>query len=63
MQYMKVNLLLISRPPVSHHLRLMLNTGILYVSQTELERYYGSELEGTLDWLKELTYCLEKYWN
>ncbi|MBF7016757.1 hypothetical protein [Staphylococcus durrellii] len=49
MQYMKVNLLPISCPPVSHHLRLMLDTGILSVSQTELVRYYASELEGALD--------------
>ncbi|CDR23609.1 ArsR/SmtB family transcription factor [Staphylococcus schweitzeri] len=52
-------LLPISRPAVSHHLKLMLNAGILSVSQVGLERYYSSDLEDTLDWLKELTSSLE----
>lgn len=53
-------LLPISRPAVSHHLKLMLDAGILSVSQKGLERYYKSDLEDTLDWLKELTYSLEE---
>jgi ArsR family transcriptional regulator len=52
-------LLPISRPAVSHHLKLMLDAGILSVSQVGLERYYSSDLEDTLDWLKELTSSLE----
>ena len=53
------SILPISRPAVSHHLKLMLDAGILSVSQVGLERYYSSDLEDTLDWLKELTNSLE----
>lgn len=37
----------------------MLDAGVLSVSQVRLERYYSSDLEDTLDWLKELTSSLE----
>ncbi|MBU0438859.1 ArsR/SmtB family transcription factor [Staphylococcus succinus] len=53
-------LLPISRPAVSHHLKLMLDAGILSVSQVGLERYYSSDLGDTLDWLKALTHSLEE---
>ncbi|AYU54127.1 ArsR/SmtB family transcription factor [Staphylococcus debuckii] len=49
----------ISRPAVSHHLKLMLDAGLLSVTQTGLERYYSSDLDDTLEWLKELTNSLE----
>ncbi|MEL0537223.1 metalloregulator ArsR/SmtB family transcription factor [Staphylococcus debuckii] len=52
-------LLPISRPAVSHHLKLMLDAGLLSVTQTGLERYYSSDLDDTLEWLKELTNSLE----
>ncbi|WP_167630489.1 ArsR/SmtB family transcription factor [Listeria valentina] len=54
------SLLPISRPAVSHHLKLMLDAGVLSVSQVGLERYYSSDLEDALDWLKELTRSLEE---
>ncbi|AMY05867.1 transcriptional regulator [Staphylococcus condimenti] len=53
------SLLPISRPAVSHHLKLMLDAGLLSVTQTGLERYYSSDLDDTLEWLKELTNSLE----
>ncbi|MHD0396649.1 ArsR/SmtB family transcription factor [Staphylococcus simulans] len=49
----------ISRPAVSHHLKLMLEAGVLSVEQKGLERYYQSNLGPTLDWLKALTASLE----
>lgn len=52
-------LVTISRPAVSHHLKLMLDAGILSVEQKGLERYYRSDLGPTLDWLKALTASLE----
>jgi len=54
------SMLSISRPAVSHHLKLMLDAGILSVSQQGLSRYYNSDLEGALNWLKDLTNSLEK---
>ncbi|MBO0481046.1 ArsR/SmtB family transcription factor [Candidatus Enterococcus courvalinii] len=49
----------LSRPAVSHHLKLMLNAGILAVSQTGTERYYSVNMGETLDLLKRLTASLE----
>lgn len=53
-------LLPISRPAVSHHLKLMYEVGLLTVKQEGLERYYSSDLEDALLWLKELTTSLEE---
>ncbi|UXV35004.1 metalloregulator ArsR/SmtB family transcription factor [Staphylococcus sp. IVB6181] len=49
----------ISRPAVSHHLKVMLDAGLLSVRQAGLERYYSSDLTDALDWLKTLTHELE----
>ena len=49
----------LSRPAVSHHLKLMLDAGILSVSQVGTERYYSSDLTGAVELLKELTRSLE----
>lgn len=49
----------ISRPAVSHHLKLMLEAEVLSVEQKGLERYYRSNLGPTLNWLKALTASLE----
>lgn len=49
----------LSRPAVSHHLKLMLDAGILSVSQVGKERYYSSDLTGAVELLKELTRSLE----
>ncbi|ANZ34417.1 ArsR/SmtB family transcription factor [Staphylococcus carnosus] len=57
------SLLPISRPAVSHHLKLMLDAGLLSVTQAGLERYYSSDLDDTLEWLKELTNSLEANLN
>ncbi|HIW71874.1 MAG TPA: metalloregulator ArsR/SmtB family transcription factor [Candidatus Levilactobacillus faecigallinarum] len=51
--------LALSRPAVSHHLKLMLNAGILAVSQVGTERYYSTDMAKTLDLLKALTSSLE----
>lgn len=51
--------LALSRPAVSHHLKLMLNAGILAVSQIGTERYYSTDMANTLDLLKALTSSLE----
>lgn len=49
----------LSRPAVSHHLKLMLNAGILSVSQSGTERYYSADMTSTLTLLKALTQSLE----
>lgn len=49
----------LSRPAVSHHLKLMRDAGILSVSQIGTERYYSAHMGNALDLLKELTASLE----
>lgn len=49
----------LSRPAVSHHLKLMLNAGILSVNRVATERYYRANMDSTLELLKELTKSLE----
>lgn len=49
----------LSRPAVSHHLKLMLDAGILAVSKTGTERYYRANMGETLQLLKDLTASLE----
>lgn len=49
----------LSRPAVSHHLKLMLDAGILAVSKTGTERYYRANMMATLKLLKALTASLE----
>lgn len=50
----------LSRPAVSHHLKLMLNAGILSVSQVGTERYYSTDMAGAIELLKALTESLEE---
>ncbi|MDT2754330.1 metalloregulator ArsR/SmtB family transcription factor [Enterococcus pseudoavium] len=50
----------LSRPAVSHHLKLMLNAGILSVSQVGTERYYSADMTSTFELLKALTSSLEE---
>lgn len=50
----------LSRPAISHHLKLMLNAGILSVSKNGTERYYRANMGSTLTLLKDLTAALEK---
>ena len=49
----------LSRPAVSHHLKLMLNAGILAVDKHGTEHYYRANMESTLNLLKDLTASLE----
>lgn len=49
----------LSRPAVSHHLKLMRDAGLLTVSQTGTERYYSAQMTETLTLLKDLTASLE----
>lgn len=52
--------LALSRPAVSHHLKLMRDAGLLSVSKVGTERYYSVEMAETLALLKALTASLEK---
>ncbi|PWS23358.1 transcriptional regulator [Enterococcus faecium] len=49
----------LSRPAVSHHLKLMLDVGILTVNKIGTERYYCAEMSSVLELLKNLTNSLE----
>ncbi|WP_461215709.1 ArsR/SmtB family transcription factor [Lacticaseibacillus sp. GG6-2] len=51
--------LALSRPAVSHHLKLMLDAGILTVSKVGTERFYQANMGDTLALLKQLTASLE----
>lgn len=49
----------LSRPAVSHHLKLMLDAGILTVAKSGTERYYSTHMNEALALLKALTASLE----
>ena len=49
----------LSRPAVSHHLKLLLDTGLVSVRQEGKERYYRLELDEALKLLKKLTNSVE----
>ncbi len=49
----------LSRPAVSHHLKLLLDTGLVSVRQEGKERYYRLELDEALKLLKKLTNSIE----
>lgn len=49
----------LSRPAVSHHLKLLLDNKLVSVRQEGKERYYYLELEEMLQLLKQLTQSLE----
>lgn len=50
----------LSRPAVSHHLKLMKDAGLVGVRQEGKERFYHNELEQTISLLKALTTSLER---
>lgn len=50
----------LSRPAVSHHLKIMLDAGVIAVNKIGKERFYKITLEDTVQLLKDLTVSLEK---
>lgn len=50
----------LSRPAVSHHLKLMLDAGVITFTKVGKERYYQVSLDDTVQFLKDLTASLEK---
>ncbi|CAJ1188180.1 ArsR/SmtB family transcription factor [Companilactobacillus nantensis] len=50
----------LSRPAVSHHLKLMLDAHVITVNKVGKERFYQVALDDTVQLLKELTTALEK---
>lgn len=49
----------LSRPAVSHHLKLLLNSKIVSVKKRGTERYYSLSLDKSIHLLKELIQSLE----
>ncbi|WP_455682940.1 ArsR/SmtB family transcription factor [Thomasclavelia sp.] len=49
----------LSRPAVSHHLKLLLDAGLVTVRQDGKERYYQLNLKTALNHLKNLTISIE----
>lgn len=49
----------LSRPAVSHHLKLMLDAGVIAVNKIGKERLYRVSLDDTVQLLKDLTVSLE----
>ena len=49
----------LSRPAVSHHLKLLLDTELVTVRQEGKERYYRMNLRPALTYLKNLTDSIE----
>ncbi len=50
----------LSRPAISHHLKLMLDADVLGVEKHGTERYYFLKLDNIISLLKELTSSLEE---
>lgn len=50
----------LSRPAVSHHLKLLLNTNTVIVNKRGTERYYSLSLEKSINLLKDLIQSLEE---
>jgi Predicted transcriptional regulators len=50
----------LSRPAVSHHLKLMLDAQVITVKKVGKERFYQVSLDDTVELLKKLTSALEK---
>lgn len=50
----------LSRPAVSHHLKLLLDAELVNVRKDGKERYYRMNLKPALDLLKNLTDSIEK---
>lgn len=50
----------LSRPAISHHLKLLLDANLVAVRKDGKERYYRIQLKQTLDLLKQLLESIEK---
>ncbi|NMO97639.1 ArsR/SmtB family transcription factor [Paenibacillus lemnae] len=50
----------LSRPAISHHLKLLLEKGLITVEQKGTQRYYSISLESSIDMLKQLVAALEE---
>ncbi|MFS0868921.1 ArsR/SmtB family transcription factor [Paenibacillus xylanilyticus] len=50
----------LSRPAISHHLKLLLEKGLISVEQKGTQRYYSASLKPSVERLKELVAALEK---
>lgn len=50
----------LSRPAISHHLKLMLDAGVITVNKVGKERFYRVSMADTVQLLKDLTTSLEK---
>ncbi|WP_169776957.1 ArsR/SmtB family transcription factor [Campylobacter mucosalis] len=49
----------LSRPAISHHLKLMLDAGLVSVEQIGKERYYNANFEHSYELLNELLKSIE----
>ncbi|MFD1174811.1 ArsR/SmtB family transcription factor [Paenibacillus puldeungensis] len=52
--------LTLSRPAVSHHLKLLKNAGVIKVEQLGTQRYYYLSMQESVDLLKRLLVALER---
>ena len=50
----------LSRPAISHHLKLLKNAGVVQVEQQGTQRYYSLSLEESVPLLRELLVTLER---
>lgn len=50
----------LSRPAISHHLKLLLEKGFITVEQKGTQRYYSASLHASVDLLKQLVAALEE---
>lgn len=49
----------LSRPAISHHLKIMRDINLLTIEQKGTQRYYSLSLEHSVQQLKELIYIVE----
>ena len=52
----------LSRPAVSHHLKIMLQAHAISVEQIGKERFYSIAMADAITQLKQLTDLMEKHW-
>ncbi|MNW49022.1 HTH-type transcriptional regulator [compost metagenome] len=52
--------LTLSRPAVSHHLKLLKNAGVVKVEQSGTQRYYYLSMQDSIQLLKKLLIALER---
>ncbi|OKP82045.1 transcriptional regulator [Paenibacillus helianthi] len=50
----------LSRPAVSHHLKLLKNAGVIKVEQVGTQRYYELSMQESVDLLRRLLVALER---